>query len=95
MKVKSGKLSRRTNDATDQTLRRLTRAPETANLIFEFAESLYLRDETAQRMNLSDIEQIGEFLKENENDLKRMKKQFQDLAEIESGFQSNEIPIGF
>ena len=95
MRTKSGKLSRRTADATDRTLRQLTRAPETASRIFEFAESLYWRDETAERMTFSDIKQINEFLRQTENDLKWMKKQFQDLAEIEGDFQSDLIPVGF
>jgi hypothetical protein len=95
MKTKSGKFSRRTADAADRTLRQLVKAPETANLIFEFAESLYWRDETAERMTFSDIEKIHEFLRQTENDLKWMKKQFQDLAEIEGDFQSELIPVGF
>jgi hypothetical protein len=95
MRTKSGKLSRRTADATDRTLRQLVKAPDTANQIFEFAESLYWRDETAERMTFGDIEQIHALLRQTENDLKWMKKQFQDLAEIEDGFQSDLIPVGF
>ncbi len=95
MRTTSGKLSRRTANATDRTLRQLTRAPETASRIFKFAESLYWRDETAERMTFGDIEQIHALLRQTENDLKWMKKQFQDLAEIEGDFQSEIIPIGF
>lgn len=95
MKAKIGTRSLRQSKTTDQTLRRLVASPETANQIFEFAESLYWRDETAERMTFADIEQINQFLRQTENDLKWMKKQFQDLAEIDEGFQSEVIPIGF
>ncbi len=95
MKTKTGKQSRRVSSATDKTLRRLVNQPDTANRIFEFAESLYWRDETTERMSFADIEQVNQFLRQTENDLKWMKKQFQDLAEIEDGFQSDTIPIGF
>ena len=95
MKANLRKTSHRVNDATEPALRRLINSPETAHLIFEFAESLYLRDETAKRMTLSDIKQIGEYLKQTETDLNVMKKQFQDLAEIEGGFQTDVIPTGF
>jgi len=54
-----------------------------------------MRDETAQRMSFADIEQVGEFLKQAETNLKWMKKQFQDLAEIEGDVQTARIPIGF
>lgn len=95
MKTKTGKQNRRISSPTDQTLRRLTRAPDTASRIFEFAESLYWRDETAERMTFSDIDEIHALLRQTETDLKWMKKQFQDLAEIEDGFQSEIIPVGF
>ncbi len=95
MNTKSKNDSRRKLSVTDKTLRRLTRASETACRIFEFAESLYMRDETAERMSFADIEQVEEFLRQTETDLKQMKKQFQDLAEIEDGFQTEKIPIGF
>lgn len=95
MKTKAGKQSRRISSASDKILQKLTRAPDTANRIFEFAESLYWRDETAERMSPADIEQVNQFLQQTENDLKWMKKQFQDLAEIEDGFQSEVIPTGF
>ena len=95
MKTKTRKQNRRISSATDKTLRQLVKTPETANRIFEFAESLYWRDETAERMTFSDIEQIHALLRQTENDLKWMKKQFQDLAEIEDGFQSEIIPVGF
>ena len=95
MKTKTGKRNRRISSVTDQTLRRLVKTPDTASRIFEFAESLYWRDETAERMTFGDIEQIHALLRQTENDLKWMKKQFQDLAEIEGDFQSEIIPIGF
>ena len=95
MKTKPRKQSRRISSATDKALRRLVNAKDSASRIFEFAESLYWRDETAERMTFSDIEQIHALLRQTENDLKWMKKQFQDLAEIEDGFQSGVIPIGF
>lgn len=95
MKPKTGNKNRRIASPTDKTLRQLVKAPDTANRIFEFAESLYWRDETAKRMTFGDIEQIHALLRQTEHDLKWMKKQFQDLAEIEDGFQSEIIPIGF
>lgn len=95
MKSKTGNKSRRTSSATDKALRQLVKAPDTASRIFEFAESLYWRDETAERMTFSDIDEIHALLRQTETDLKWMKKQFQDLAEIEDGFQSGAIPIGF
>ena len=85
----------RKSSATDKTLRRLITVPENALKIFEFAESLYMRDEQAERMSFADIEQVNEFLRQTENNLKQMKKQFQDLAAIEDGFQTDKIPIGF
>jgi hypothetical protein len=85
-------------DANDEALRRLARAPETALKIYELAESLYMRDgygATGQRMSLADIELIEEYLRQTENDVQAMKKQFQELAAMESGFQTEEIPLGF
>jgi len=86
-------------DESDKALRRLTRAPETVNRIYELAESLYMRDggdgATGQRMSLVDIEQVQEYLRQTENDVQWMKKQFLDLATIEGGFQTEKIPIGF
>ena len=86
-------------DASGEALRRLTRAPETALKIYELAESLYMRDggdgATGQRMSLADIEQINEYLRQTENDVQAIKKQFQELVVIESGFQTEKIPIGF
>jgi hypothetical protein len=85
-------------DASSEALRRLVKAPENALKIYELAESLYMRDEdgaTAQRMSLADIEQINEYLRRTENDVQAMKKQFQELATVESGFQTQKIPIGF
>ncbi len=95
MNAKSKNDRRGNLSVSDKTLRRLVNAPETANQIYEFAESLFLRDETAERMSFADIAQINEFLKQTENNLKWMKKQFQDLAEIEGGFQSEIIPNSF
>ena len=83
-------------NASDEALRRLVKAPETANQIYELAESLYMRDgATGQRMSLADIEQINEYLRQTENDVLAMKKQFQELVAVESGFQTETIPIGF
>lgn len=96
MKAKKGSDRRDAFDANDEALRRLTRAPETALKIYELAESLYMRDgTTGQRMSLVDIEQINEYLRQTENDVQAMKKQFQELAAIEGSFQTEEIPIGF
>lgn len=95
MKPKTGHRNRRISNATDKLLRQLVTTPDTASRIFEFAESLYWRDETAERMTFGDIEEIHALLRQTEHDLKWMKKQFQDLAEIEDGFQSEIIPTGF
>lgn len=87
---------RRVKDATDACLRRLVKAPETVNRIYDLAESLYMRDEgAAARLSLADIEQVGEVLKQTEKDIERMKKQFCDLATVEGNFQPEIIPIGF
>lgn len=92
---------RRDNSSvSDEALRRLVKAPETALQIYELAESLYMRDggddaATGQRMSLADIEQINEYLRRTENDVQAMKKQFQELAAIEGGFQTEKVPIGF
>lgn len=91
----TGKQIRRRQSATDKTLRQLIKTKDSASWIFELAESLYWRDETAERMTFSDIEQIHALLRQTENDLKWMKNQFQDLAEIEDGFRVDLIPIGF
>ena len=89
--------NRRAPDAADIVLRRLARANESAHQIYELAESLYLQRENggAARITLADIERINEYLREIENDSKRMKKQFADLANLEGGFQPGKIPIGF
>lgn len=89
------KTKRQNESRNEITLRRLINAPETANQIYELAESLYLRGETAERMTFTDIEQLNNYLRQTESDGKWMKKQFQDLAEIEDGFRAAEIPIGF
>lgn len=100
MKAKNGSDRRDALDANDEVLRRLARAPETALQIYELAESLYMRDggdggAAGQRMSLADIERLQEYLRQTENDMQAMKKQFQELAAVESGFQTEEIPIGF
>ncbi len=96
MKAKNGSDRRDNSSANDEAFRRLIRAPETALKIYELAESLYMRDgTTGQRMSLVDIEQVQEYLRQSENDVQAMKKQFQDLATVESGFQTEKIPIGF
>ncbi len=98
MKTKDRR-DRRTIDSNDEALRRLARAPETVNQIYEFAESLYMRDGDGKamkaRMSLADIEQVSEYLRQTEKDIETMKKQFLDLAAIEGGFQPERIPIGF
>lgn len=98
MKTKTRRDRRDALDASDEALRRLARAPETALKIYELAESLYMRDgdgATGQRMSLADIEQVNEYLRQTENDVQAMKKQFQELAAVEGGFQTEKIPIGF
>ncbi len=95
MKTKA-KNDRRAIDSNDEALRRLVKAPETVNQIYELAESLYMRDGAATaRMSLADIEQVGDYLRQTETDIETMKKQFLDLATIEGGFQPEKIPIGF
>jgi hypothetical protein len=87
---------RRAIDSKDEALRRLVKAPETVNQIYELAESLYMRDGAATaRMSLADIEQVGDYLRQTETDIETMKKQFLDLATIEGSFQPEKIPIGF
>ena len=95
MKPETRPVGRRSRNAADKPLRRLIKAPENAFEIFEFAESLYLRDESAERMTLADIEQIYKYLKETERDLQLIKKQFQDLAELDDVFYAENIPVGF
>ncbi|MBA3634363.1 MAG: hypothetical protein H0W58_16375 [Acidobacteria bacterium] len=95
LKIESKK-KRRTLDATDICLRRLVKAPETVNQIYDLAESLYMRDGGATaRLSLADIEQVGEVLRQTEKDIERMKKQFCDLAMVEGNFLPEIIPIGF
>jgi hypothetical protein len=90
------KNDRRAIDSKDEALRRLVKAPETVNQIYELAESLYMRDGAATaRMSLADIEQVGDYLRQTETDIEKMKKQFLDLAAVEGGFQPEKIPIGF
>ncbi len=70
--------------------------PETALQIYELAESLYMREGgAAGRMSLAEIEQVGDYLRQCENDSEAIKKQFLDLAEIEGSFQPEKIPVGF
>lgn len=98
MKTKTKRDRRDALNASDKALRRLTCSPETVNQIYELAESLYMRDgdgATGQRMSLADIERIQEYLRQTENDIQTMKKQFLDLATIEGGFQTEKVPIGF
>ncbi len=95
MKTKSKNDGHKAN-ATDISLQRLARAPETAHQIYELAESLYLREHNdSARITLADIERIGEYLREVETDGKRMKSQFLELSAVEGSFYSEEIPIGF
>ena len=98
MKTKSKKVCRDALGVSDEALRRLARAPETALQIYELAESLYMRDgdgTAGQRLSLADIEQVNEYLRQTENDVQAIKKQFQELAAVEGGFQTQKIPIGF
>ena len=98
MKTKNKNVRRDALDASGEALRRLARAPESALQIYELAESLYMRDggvATGQRMSLADIEQVNEYLRQTENDIQAIKKQFQELAAVEGGFQTEKIPIGF
>ena len=71
------------------------KASETANQIYELAESLYLRGETAERMSFVEINQINNYLRQTDEDGKAMKKQFQDLVTVEGGLNTEKIPIGF
>lgn len=100
MKAKSKNARQSSLNLNDEALRRLTRAPETALKIYELAESLYMRDgddggAMRQRMSLADIEQVQEYLRQAENDIAAMKKQFLDLAGVEGDFQAEKIPVGF
>ena len=84
------------SNGNEEVLRRLVKAPETALQIYELAESLYMHEGGATaRMSLADIEQIGEALRQTENDIERMKKQFLDLATVEGSFHPEQIPVGF
>ncbi len=97
MKTKNSEISRRHSlSASDEVLRRLARAPETASQIYELAESLYMRGgDGAGRMSLAEIERVSDYLRQAERDAEAMKKQFRDLAGIEGSFHPEEIPIGF
>lgn len=88
---------RRARDQTDIVLRRLVNVPETAHQIYELAESLYLRYENgdASRLTPADIEQIGKYLREVENNAREMKKQFAELATVSGEFHPPKIPVGF
>ena len=101
MKTKS-KNDRRETNQTEIVLRRLINAPETAHQIYELAESLYLCSSgddgdgaASGRMTLADIEQIGVYLREVENNDREMKKQFAELATLTSEFHPPKIPVGF
>jgi cell wall assembly regulator SMI1 len=102
VKAKSKNARQSSLNLNDEALRRLVKAPETALKIYELAESLYMRDgdgssgaATGQRMSLADIEQVQEYLRQAENDIAAMKKQFLDLATLEGVFQAEKIPVGF
>jgi hypothetical protein len=91
-------INRRASSPSDEVLRRLIRAPETANQIYELAESLYMRcggAGWAGRMSLADIERIGEYLRQAERDDEAIKKQLYDLTRVQSDYTSEEIPVGF
>ncbi|CAN5735241.1 hypothetical protein BH24ACI2_BH24ACI2_12180 [soil metagenome] len=95
LKIESKK-KRRATDPTDICLRRLAKAPETVNQIYDLAESLYMRDGGATaRLSHADIKQVSEILRQTEKDIEKMKKQFCDLATVEGSFQPKIIPIGF
>ncbi len=81
--------------ASEDVLRRLVRMPETAHQIYELAESLFMRDGAERRMSFAEIERVNNCLRQTETDLKWMQKQLQDLATVETGFQSEMIPVGF
>ena len=96
VKSKSKNNRRRSLTVSDQALRRLVKAPETVNQIYELAESLYLRDgEAAGRMSLADIERVNEYLRQAQKDIEAMKKQFLDLTIVEGSFHPEKIPVGF
>lgn len=100
MKTKNRRDRRDRIGASDEALRRLTRAPETALKIYELAESLYMRDggddaRGRQTMSFADIERIQDYLRQAENDIAAMKKQFLDLAGLEGDYQPEKIPVGF
>lgn len=46
-------------------------------------------------MSFADIERMGEYLRQAENDIAAMKKQFLELATLEGDFQPKKIPVGF
>jgi hypothetical protein len=83
--------------AGDDVLRRLVKMPETAHQIYELAESLFMLDGDGaeRRMTLAEIERVNDYLRQTDQDLKWMQKQFQDLAAVEGDFKTNVIPVGF
>lgn len=100
MKTKNGSDRRDNSSANDEALRRLARAPETALKIYELAESLYMRDGGGdaagrQTMSFADIERVQDYLRQAENDIAAVKKQFLDLASLEGDYQPEKIPVGF
>jgi uncharacterized membrane protein len=92
--VKDNRKKNRQNDTGGEVLRRLVKAPETVNQIYELAESLFWR-EANLRMTLADIEQVSKYLRQTESEVEAMKKQFRDLALIEGSFHAERIPTGF
>lgn len=102
MKAKN-KNDRREANQTDIVLRRLVTAPESAHQIYELAESLYLRScddssgdgAASRRMTLAEIERIGAYLREVENQDREIKKQFAELATVSGEFHPPKIPVGF
>lgn len=93
---------RRKANQTETVLRRLVKTPETAHQIYELAESLYLRScndsdggAATGRMTVTEIERIGAYLREVENQDREMKKQFAAVATVSGEFHSPKIPGGF
>ncbi len=92
--MKDNRKKNRQNDTGGEVLRRLVKAPETVNQIYELAESLFWR-EANLRMTLADIEQVNKYLRQTESEVETMKKQLRDLALIEGSFHAERIPTGF
>ena len=92
--MKDNRKKNRQNDTGGEVLRRLVKAPETVNQIYELAESLFWR-EANLRMTLADIEQVNKYLRQTESEVEAMKKQLRELALIEGSFYAERIPTGF